>query len=109
MYIRRKVFSLLQDSETGEERYFSTTDVIYEERDFARVDYEGLTDSEKLELKTQRSKLAKELLKDREYNNNDYLEQINSDSENKWIEKKKAGRTKLNSFDDHKKKTPSRS
>lgn len=29
MYIRRKVFSLLQD-ETGEERYFSTTDVTLE-------------------------------------------------------------------------------
>lgn len=30
MYIRRKVFSLLQD-ETGEERYFSTTDITLED------------------------------------------------------------------------------
>lgn len=31
MYVRRKVFSLLEDSETGEEKYFSTTDVTLEE------------------------------------------------------------------------------
>lgn len=38
MYIRRKVFSLLQDGETGEEKYFSTTDVTLdnlEERIFS--------------------------------------------------------------------------
>lgn len=31
MYIRRKVFSLLQDSETGEEKYFSTTNINLED------------------------------------------------------------------------------
>lgn len=35
MYIRRKVFSLLQD-ETGEERYFSTTDFEINQREFAK-------------------------------------------------------------------------
>lgn len=48
MYIRRKVFSLLQD-ETGEERYFSTTDVILEneeERTFSVAE-----DAESLEEK----------------------------------------------------------
>lgn len=38
MYIRRKVFSLLQDGEIGEEKYFSTTDVTLdnlEERIFS--------------------------------------------------------------------------
>lgn len=34
MYIRRKVFSLLQD-ETGEERYFSTTEFEINQREFA--------------------------------------------------------------------------
>lgn len=48
MYIRRKVFSLLQD-ETGEERYFSTTDVTLEneeERTFSVAE-----DAESLEEK----------------------------------------------------------
>ena len=48
MYIRRKVFSLLQD-ETGEERYFSTTDVTLEneeERTFSVAE-----DAENLEEK----------------------------------------------------------
>lgn len=42
MYIRRKVFSLLQD-ETGEERYFSTTefDLDVEERSFADKEDKG--------------------------------------------------------------------
>ena len=61
MYIRRKVFSLLQD-ETGEERYFSTTDITmedaeqrifslneyddgYEQREYA--DKEGLSAGQK--------------------------------------------------------------
>ena len=41
MYIRRKVFSLLQD-ETGEERYYSTTDfdLDVEERVFAEAEEE---------------------------------------------------------------------
>lgn len=79
MYIRRKVFSLLQD-ETGEERYFSTTDVTLEDaeerlysineedleqKEFARADYEGLTDAEKLAYKTERSNIAKDLLQKR--------------------------------------------
>ena len=44
MYIRRKVFSLLHD-ENGEERYFSTTDIVLEdeeERLFSLVDDEDL-------------------------------------------------------------------
>lgn len=74
MYIRRKVFSLLQDSETGEERYFSTTDINLEnaeervfsviegeEREFARKDYEGLTEAQKRVLKKHRSEYAKSL------------------------------------------------
>ena len=67
MYIRRKVFSLLHD-ETGEERYFSTTEVTLEDieqREFARKDYEGLTDAEKLAYKTERSNIAKDLLQKR--------------------------------------------
>lgn len=67
MYIRRKVFSLLYD-ETGEERYFSTTEVTLEDieqREFARKDYEGLTDAEKLAYKTERSNIAKDLLQKR--------------------------------------------
>jgi hypothetical protein len=35
MYIRRKVFSVLQD-ESGEERYFSTTDYVYDDRMFSK-------------------------------------------------------------------------
>lgn len=61
MYIRRKVFSLLQD-ETGEERYFSTTDITLEDaeqRIFSLNEYddkyeqrvyaerEGLTNAQK--------------------------------------------------------------
>lgn len=77
MYIRRKVFSLLQDSETGEEKYFSTTDINLEdaeerifsineedeaeEREFARKDYEGLTEAQKRVLKKHRSEYAKNL------------------------------------------------
>lgn len=67
MYIRRKVFSLLHD-ETGEEKYFSTTEVTLEDieqREFARKDYEGLTDAEKLAYKTERSNIAKDLLQKR--------------------------------------------
>ena len=41
MYIRRKVFSLLQD-EYGEERYFSTTDIeLQDERMFSWMDEAG--------------------------------------------------------------------
>ena len=71
MYIRRKVFSLLQD-ETGEERYFSTTDIVMEDeeerlfsivdeeqREFARRDYEGLTEAQQRDLRTRRNELAK--------------------------------------------------
>ena len=58
MYIRRKVFSLLQD-ENGEERYFSTTDIVLEdeeERLFSLVE-----DEEYLEQKEfgRRQKLAR--------------------------------------------------
>lgn len=58
MYIRRKVFSLLQD-EMGEERYFSTTDIVLEdeeERLFSLVE-----DEEYLEQKEfgRRQKLAR--------------------------------------------------
>lgn len=61
MYIRRKVFSLLQD-ETGKERYFSTTDVTLEneeERTFSVA--EGLEEKdfsdkkEKVDLKDVKS------------------------------------------------------
>lgn len=48
MYIRRKVFSLLQD-EIGEERYFSTTDILMEdeeERLFSILDDEELEQKE---------------------------------------------------------------
>ena len=57
MYIRRKVFSLLQD-ETGEERYFSTTDVTLEneeERTFSVAE-----DAESLEEKDFSNKKKEE-------------------------------------------------
>lgn len=73
MYIRRKVFSLLQD-EMGEERYFSTTDIVMEDeeerlfsivdeeqREFARRDYEGLTEAQQRVLKRHRSEYARDL------------------------------------------------
>lgn len=78
MYIRRKVFSLLHD-ENGEERYFSTTDIVLEDeeerlfslvddedleqREFARKDYEGLTEAQQRVLKRHRSEYAKSLNK----------------------------------------------
>lgn len=78
MYIRRKVFSLLHD-ENGEERYFSTTDIVLEDeeerlfslvddedleqREFARRDYEGLTEAQQRVLKRHRSEYAKSLNK----------------------------------------------
>ena len=79
MYTRRKVFSLLQDSETGEEKYFSTTNINLEdaeerifsineedeaeEREFARKDYEGLTEAQK-RLSNYQSKKAAEKVKE---------------------------------------------
>ena len=48
MYIRRKVFSLLQD-ENGEERYFSTREILLEneeERLFSILDEEDLEQRE---------------------------------------------------------------
>lgn len=76
MYIRRKVFSLLQD-ETGEERYFSTREILLEDeeerlfsildeedleqKEFARRDYEGLTEAQQRVLKRHRSEYAKSL------------------------------------------------
>lgn len=78
MYIRRKVFSLLQD-EMGEERYFSTTDIVLEDeeerlfslvddedleqKEFARKDYEGLTEAQQRVLKRHRSEYARSLNK----------------------------------------------
>lgn len=84
MYIRRKVFSLLQD-ETGEERYFSTTDVTLEneeertfsvaedaesleEKDFSdkkreKDDEPKLTTSDKISIKLNKALTTK---KDRE-------------------------------------------
>ena len=84
MYIRRKVFSLLQD-ETGEERYFSTTDVTLEneeertfsvaedaesleEKDFSdkkkeEDDEPKLTTSDKINIKLNKALITK---KDRE-------------------------------------------
>ena len=62
MYIRRKVFSLLNVE--GEDRYFSTTDYIQdgeEVRLFARADYEGLTNKEKDMLRKKRGEFAKNL------------------------------------------------
>lgn len=70
MYIRREVFSLLED-ETGEEKYFSTTDITLgdEERLFARRDYEGLSDAQKRVLKRHRSEYAKSLNEQRNKTN----------------------------------------
>ena len=53
MYIRRKVFSLLQD-ETGEERYFSTTDVTLENEE-ERI-FSVAEDAESLEEKDSSDK-----------------------------------------------------
>lgn len=62
MYIRRKVFSLLQD-ENGEERYFSTTDITMEdaeERIFSLVgDEDNLEEREFAEKKEGLSKAQK--------------------------------------------------
>ena len=44
MYIRRKVFSTLVD-EAGEERLFSTTDFVYDDRYFSEDDEEEEEDS----------------------------------------------------------------
>lgn len=74
MYIRRKVFSLLEVE--GEERLFSTTDInledaeerifsLNEEKLFARRDYEGLDDVQKEVLKRKRSEYAKDLRRSR--------------------------------------------
>lgn len=74
MYIRRKVFSLLEVE--GEERLFSTADInledaeerifsLNEEKLFARRDYEGLDDVQKEVLKRKRSKYAESLNKSR--------------------------------------------
>ena len=113
MYIRRKVFSLLQD-EMGEERYFSTTDIVMEDeeerlfsivdeeqREFARRDYEGLTEAQQRDLRTRRNELAKEFNKRRHiYNDEDFLEDLN-DSKNRFLERKKAGKSsKYNSIED---------
>jgi len=62
MYIRRKVFSRLED-ENGEERYFSTTEYTYmteaeEERYFAEKEKE-----EEDEKKAKRKKIAKKVAK----------------------------------------------
>ena len=54
MYIRRKVFSLLQD-ETGEERYFSTTDITLED---AEQRIFSVKDEEEEEKPKKRSKLS---------------------------------------------------
>ena len=64
MYIRRKVYSLLQD-ESGEERLFSTTDFELDQKEFARRDYEGLNEEGRKILKEERSKLAKQLAQKR--------------------------------------------
>lgn len=81
MYIRRKVFSLLQD-ETGEERYFSTKEILLEneeerlfslveddedleQKEFARRDYEGLSKQNADILRQERSKIAESLSQSR--------------------------------------------
>ena len=77
MYIRRKVFSILEID--GEERLFSTTDINLEDaeerlfsiseegeqREFARKDYLGLLSRERKLLKSQRSEITEKLLKER--------------------------------------------
>lgn len=74
MYIRRKVFSILEIE--GEERLFSTADInledaeerifsLNEEKLFAKKDYEGLDDVQKEVLKRKRSEYAKNLNKSR--------------------------------------------
>lgn len=78
MYIRRKVFSLLEVE--GEERLFSTADInledaeerifsLNEEKLFARRDYEGLDDVQKEVLKMKRSEYAKDLNRSRNRHN----------------------------------------
>lgn len=37
MYIRRKVFSVISDPETGEEKFFSTTEVSLEQREYGNA------------------------------------------------------------------------
>lgn len=74
MYIRRKVFSIIEVE--GEERLFSTADInledaeerifsLNEEKLFARRDYEGLDNVQKEVLKRKRSEYAKDLRRSR--------------------------------------------
>lgn len=90
MYIRRKVFSLLQD-ETGEERYFSTTDVTLEneeERTFSVAE-----DAESLEEKDFSDKKKEE---------DDEPKLTTSDKLNKALTTKKDREAFVEAFEDGK-------
>ena len=109
MYIRRKVFSILEDWETGEERYFSTTDITLEDeeeklfsvidneeqREFARRDYEGLTEAQQRVLKIKRDELAKKYLRRRHLDEDELemIEHIKKDHPNYVKRMKERGRT----------------
>ncbi len=63
MYIKRKIYSSYID-EFGEEKLFSTTELIYEEtyqKEFAFRDYEGLDEIGKENLKKARKEIADNL------------------------------------------------
>lgn len=124
MYIRRKVFSLLQD-ENGEERYFSTTDILMEDeeerlfslvddedleqKEFARKDYLGLTKEASKFLKSRRDRVAKFIKNKRKseqalskYENMpEYL-----NKENRWLSKtyKEGAKSDAKLYDDYVKK-----
>lgn len=53
MYIRRKIFSLVVSSE------------IESQKEFTRADYDGLDSTSSTELKSERSKIARKLLRDK--------------------------------------------
>lgn len=53
MYIRRKIFSLVVSSE------------IESQKEFTRADYNGLDSTSSAELKSERSKIARKLLRDK--------------------------------------------
>lgn len=68
MYIRRKVYSLLED-ENGEQRLFSTTEIEPSQKEFAWFNYAGLTKKTANSLQKQRNSLAKQLKKARKTGN----------------------------------------
>lgn len=67
MYIRRKIFSLQVNSEKKEQK------------EFTRADYNGLDSTSSAELKSERSKVARKLLRDKKNIKRSYDASIGAD------------------------------